>query len=177
MNPTGSYNIFNSLYLIGSDVHAHSPSGDFNRALRCSSDSDAFACLLLAAQEGCVRAQFLVGLAYHVGRGIAVDYERAAEWYLKAAGHADSRALANLGVMKLLGQGTPPDDIDAYMWLQSAVGLGHTRYRAALEMLERRITGRATAAQPEAINAVSPEDPEFRPCTLPGCSPSRCQVA
>ena len=159
-------------------MHTHQPAADFNRALRCASDADAFACLRLAADHGCVRAQFLVGLAYHIGRGVPVDYERAAEWYLKAAGSADAHALANLGVMSLLGQGAPADDIDAYTWLQSAVGLGHTQFRPALELLERRINGRTPAAGSASIVAsVSPETPAFRPCTLPGCSPSRCQAA
>jgi TPR repeat protein len=160
-----------------SDVHQTRQPADFNRALLCTSDADAFACLLLAADEGCVRAQFLLGLAYHLGRGVAIDYTRAATWYRKAACCADTHAIANLGVMSLLGQGAPADDLDAYTWVQSAVGMGHEWLRPALDLLERRINGRALPADAARIlSSVSPETPDLRACTLPGCDPSRCKV-
>ena len=157
---------------------ASQPAADFNRALRCRSEADAFPCLLRAAEAGCLRAQFLVGLAYHTGRGVAVDYERAGAWYRKAAGGGDSHAIANLGVMSLLGQGAPADDLDAYTWVQSAVGLGHEWLRPALGVLERRVTGGGEAAGgPRILASLSPETPALRPCTQPGCDPSRCDVA
>jgi TPR repeat protein len=153
------------------------PAADYNRALRCASDADAFPCLLLAAEAGCLRAQFLVGLAYHLGRGVPVDYERAAHWYSRAAGSGDGNAIANLGVMSLLGQGSPMDDVDAYGWLQSAVGLGHEWLRPALNLLEQRITGRGETADADGIlSAIAPETPAPGPCTQPGCDPSRCTV-
>lgn len=152
------------------------PAADFNRALRCASDAQAFVCLLRAAEAGCLRAQFLVGLAYHTGRGVAVDYARAGAWYRKAAGSGDSHAIANLGVMSLLGQGAPPDDLDAYAWVQSAVGLGHDWLRPVLALLEQRVTGGATPAGDCILNP-SPETPAFRPCTQPVCDHSRCNVA
>ena len=151
---------------------------DFNRALQCSNDADAFDSLLRAAEAGCLRAQFLVGLAYHIGRGVALDYERAGTWYRKAAGSGDSHAIANLGVMSLLGQGAPADDLDAYTWVQSAVGLGHRWLRPVLDLLDRRVSGGGDAGDSERILAsVSPEIPALRPCTQPGCDPSRCNVA
>jgi TPR repeat protein len=159
----------------------HHPAADFNRALRSSNDADAFASLLGAAEAGCVRAQFLVGLAYHTGRGVALDCERAGVWYRKAAGSGDSHAIANLGVMSLLGQGAPADDLDAYTWVRSAVGLGHEWLRPALDLLERRVTGGEDfengADRDRILASVLPETPAFRPCTQPGCDPSRCNVA
>lgn len=150
------------------------PAADFNRALRCSNEAEAFGNLLRAAENGCLRAQFLVGLAYHTGRGVAVDYEQARTWYGRAAGSGDDYAIANLGVMSLLGQGSPAGDLEAYTWIQSAVGLGHAWLRPALEMLEARINGRGGAADP--LLPVAPERPVFGPCTQPGCDPSRCNV-
>ena len=153
---------------------AHQPMADLNRALACESDADAFSHLLRAAEAGCLRAQSLVGLAYHTGRGVAVDFGRAADWYGKAAGGADSFAIANLGVMNLLGQGAA-DEIDAYTWLRSAVGLGRGELRPALEELERRITGNADSGA-DALS-VSPQTPLIRPCTKAACDPSRCDSA
>ncbi len=158
--------------------HANHPGADFNRALHCSNDADAFDSFLRAAEAGCLRAQFLDGLAYHTGRGVALDYERAGAWYRKAAGSGDSHAIANLGVMSLLGQGAPADDLDAYTWVQSAVGLGHEWLRPVLDLLERRVTGGGDAGDSDRILAsVSPETPARPPRAQPGCDPSRCNVA
>lgn len=145
---------------------------DLNRALRCASDSDAFDSLLRAANAGCVQAQSLVGLAYQTGRGIAVDFECAAEWYRKAAGSGDSYAIANLGVMSLLGQGRMADDVEAYTWLQSAVGLGHETLRPALDLLERRITGRGEGCE----ISIEPLIPMASPCARAVCDPCRCDA-
>jgi len=157
---------------------AHHPAADLNRALACSSEADAFDSLLRAAEAGCLRAQFLVGLAYHLGRGVAVDYERAGAWYRRAAGGGDSHAIANLGVMSLLGQGAPADDLDAFTWVQSAVGLGHQWLRPVRDLLERRITGASDAGEGDCMLAsVSPETPALGPCTQPHCDLSRCTAA
>jgi TPR repeat protein len=156
------------------------PAADFNRALRCVNDADAFAVLLRAAETGCVRAQFLVGLAYHTGRGVELDYDRAASWYRRAACCADPDAIANLGLMAAAGQGAPADEIDAFTWLESAVALGHGELRPALEVLERRISGGGAIAAADAariLASVAPTMPKLRPCTLPKCSPTRCSAA
>jgi TPR repeat protein len=154
------------------------PAVHFNRALRSASDAEAFDGFRRAAEAGCVRAQFLVGLAYHTGRGVARDYEHAGAWYRKAAGSGDGHAIANLGVMSLLGQGAPADDLDAYTWVQSAVGLGQEWLRPALALLERRIAGAGeTAGNGSILSSVMPEIPAFTPCTRPDCDPCRCDLA
>jgi hypothetical protein len=135
---------------------------------------ERFENLRQAAEAGCLRAQFLAGLAYQTGCGVTADHERAAYWYRKAAAGGDSRAIANLGVMSLLAQGPPASDADAYAWVQSAVGLGHEWLRPALGVLERRITtGVADAAGAGILASVSPEEPLFPACTRAECDPSR----
>ena len=153
------------------------PAADYNRALRSGNDKDAFKNLLVAAENGCLRAQFLLGLAYHTGRGVTVDYECAAYWYSRAAGSGDGHAIANLGIMSLLGQGAPADDLDAFAWLQSAVGLGHQWLRPALLLVEQRITGGVEPPDAASIlAAITPESPVLAPCARPACDPSRCTV-
>ena len=155
------------------DPAASHPGANLNRGLR----NQDIGSLLLAAEAGCLRAQFLVGLAYHTGRGVEVDYERAAAWYHKAAGSGDRHAIANLGVMSVLGQGAPADDAEAYAWVQSAVGLGHEWLRPVLQFLEQRLTGSDRAGEGDCIlSSISPETPEFRPCTQPVCDHSRCDI-
>jgi hypothetical protein len=158
---------------------ASQPMTDLNRALAGSNDADAFRNLLRAAQAGCLRAQSLAGLAYHTGRGVALDFERAACWYRMAAGGGDSYAIANLGVMSLLGQGTVIDDVDAYTWLQSAVGLGHRQLRPVIDLLERRLTGdsrECTECDGRIATLISPQTPPVRPCTRAACDPCRCDA-
>jgi TPR repeat protein len=149
---------------------------DLNRAIGCTNDSDAFENLLHAAEAGCVRAQALVGLAYHTGHGVAVNFERAAGWYRKAAGSGDSYAMANLGVMCLLGEGEIADELDAYIWFQSAVGLGRKRLRPVLDVLEHRIVGDCGNSD-RILAAVAPQTPPLRPCTRADCDPARCDNA
>lgn len=154
------------------------PAAGFNRALRAKDDAEAFRNLLEAAEAGCLRAQFLVGLAYHTGCGVAADGERAAYWYRKAACGGDGHAIANLGVLSLPGHGLSTSDAEAYAWVQSAVGLGHAWLRPALAALERRITtGAADREAARILASVSPEKPQFRACTRAECDPSRCDVA
>jgi len=148
---------------------------DLNRALGCANDAEAFRSLLRAAQGGCLRAQSLVGLAYHTGRGVAVDFDCAAAWYRKAAAGGDSYAIANLGVLSLSGQGAIADEIDAYTWLQSAVGLGHTRLRPVVELLEQRITDEGDCAA--ALPSIAPQTPPARPCVRKVCDYSLCEAA
>jgi hypothetical protein len=152
---------------------------DLNHALGCSNATEAFRNLLRAAQAGCLRAQSLVGLAYHTGRGVAVDFERAADWYRKAAGGGDSYAIANLGVMSFLGQGAVADDVDAYTWLQSAVGLGRQQLRPVIDLLERRLTGQSSDSNEcdgSLATLISPQTPAVRPCSRTGCDPCRCDA-
>jgi TPR repeat protein len=154
---------------------ARQPMTDLNRALGCANDAEAFRSLLRAAQGGCLRAQSLVGLAYHTGRGVALDFEQAAGWYRKAAAGGDSCAMANLGVMSFLGQGTVADNVDAYTWLRSAVGLGHEQLRPALDLLERRLTGNSREYDGRIACLVSPQTPEVRPCPRAVCDPCLCE--
>ncbi|OAV05604.1 hypothetical protein AO379_1461 [Moraxella catarrhalis] len=42
---------------------------------------------------------------YDEGRGVRQDYQKAVEWYTKAAGQGHAKAQFNLGVMYARGQG------------------------------------------------------------------------
>jgi TPR repeat protein len=151
---------------------------DFNRGLACVTDAAAFASLLHAAEAGCHRAQMRVGLAYQTGRGAGLDFERAAWWYGEAAAAGDDYAIANLGLMSLLGE-VPADDLDAYAWIESAVGLGHSKLRPALEILRRRINGEPVDPRDGdgMLASTMPEVPPARPCTRTICDPCRCTAA
>lgn len=56
------------------------------------------------ADKGEARSQFSVGLIYHLGRGVKVDYKKAYTWYKKAALQDYAPAINNLGMMYLNGE-------------------------------------------------------------------------
>jgi TPR repeat protein len=59
------------------------------------------------AQKGNADAQFLLGKAYHLGRGVDADYEQARHFYTLAAKQDNARALNNLGLIELRQDAEP----------------------------------------------------------------------
>jgi len=72
------------------------------------------------AQQGMPEAQFILGLMYDNGRGVAQNYATAVKWYRKAAEQGFAKAQFNLGVSYEGGQGIPQNYILAYMWFSLA---------------------------------------------------------
>jgi TPR repeat protein len=48
---------------------------------------------------------------YENGRGTAIDYAKASEWYRKASVQGDALAIGNLGMLYVRGQGVKEDKI------------------------------------------------------------------
>ncbi len=67
-------------------------------------------------EQGLARAQFLLGLMYHLGQGVPDDQKQAIGWFLKAAEQGYGEAQDALGTMYFLAQ-------TQYQML----GLGHLR--------------------------------------------------
>ena len=61
------------------------------------------------AEGGLIRAQLALGQSYLLGKGVAVDAERAVYWYGLAADQYDPIALFNLAVLTMQGKGTKAD--------------------------------------------------------------------
>ena len=61
------------------------------------------------AENGLIEAQLVLGQSYLLGKGVAVDEERAFYWYGLAADQYDPRGLYNLAVLTLQGKGTKAD--------------------------------------------------------------------
>jgi len=84
--------------------------------------------------------QFLLGRAYARGEGVIQSYEKAGEWYRKAADQGNLKAMNNLGILFLEGQGTKKDPTEAYRWFSKASDLGDPRssYLRGLLLCEGR---------------------------------------
>ena len=81
-----------------------------------------------AAEQGDAAAQFIMGLVYFDGRGVAQDDRQAEAWYRKSAEQGYASAQVNLGLMYFFGRGVSKDDQQAVAWLRKAMRLGSTAW-------------------------------------------------
>ena len=90
--------------------------GDFATALRE---------LTREAEQGHLGAQYMLGVAYSSGRGVAVNENEALRWFLIAAakGHADAQYAA--GYLLAGGRGLPRNDAEAAKWYGFAAAQNH----------------------------------------------------
>ena len=80
-------------------------------------------------------AQFLRGLSFASGQGVAQDYVRAAQCYTEAAEQRHSQAQLNLAMLYEQGQGVTRDEARALTWLTKAASLGNAaaQYRLGVQ--------------------------------------------
>lgn len=86
--------------------------------------------LLLDAEGGDLEAQYQIGRYYYHGYGLAVDIEKAKDWYVRAAERGHTEAMYELGFHYDLS-GTEPRDgyresmLEARKWYTLAAKQGH----------------------------------------------------
>lgn len=78
-----------------------------------------------SASQHFAPAEFLLGYIYECGRGVPLDYSKAAENYLAAALHGDAGAENNLGGLYQYGRGFPKDINLAFKWYSAAAQHGN----------------------------------------------------
>ena len=76
------------------------------------------------AQAGDPKAMYDLGLAYHLGRGVARADDQAVFWYRKAADAGNSLAKNDLGVCYENGWGVQTDYHQAVVWYRKAAADG-----------------------------------------------------
>ena len=72
------------------------------------------------AERGDPRAEYMMGLAFNLGRGVPRDNATAVEWYRRAAEHGVAAAQINLGTMYANGDSVPQDYAQAIKWWHKA---------------------------------------------------------
>jgi uncharacterized protein len=90
--------------------------GDFESAL---------ADLRPLAEKGDPNAQFLLGMLYDAGNGVAQDQSLAASWYRKAAGQNHLLAQLFLGALLYSGEGVKQDYAEAARWFRAPADGGN----------------------------------------------------
>lgn len=89
------------------------------------------------AQAGDVAVQNQVAAMYYTGQGTAQDFEKAADWFHKAALGGSPDAQYCLGKLYYYGQGVPQQFDEAAKWLNEAglAGKGGAQYLLAILFL------------------------------------------
>ena len=101
-------------------------------------------------------AQFLRGLNFASGQGVAQDYTQAAQCYTEAAEQGHSLAQLNLAALYGQGLGVTQDQAKALMWLTKAANLGNAaaQYRLGVQQHLACRTGPAGSAVQGRIEAL-----------------------
>jgi TPR repeat protein len=102
---------------------ANTAQGTLAEALRLEEQGNhakAFSIYKSLADKGDALAQFKVGVAYGLGRGVAKDKAQEMVWYRKSAEQGNASAQGLLGTVYMHGEGVPLDKTQAYMWLRLA---------------------------------------------------------
>ncbi len=86
--------------------------------------AEAFKWYRRAADKGYAPAQFNVGLAYELGRGVTADESQAFKFYLAAAEQGFAPAQFNVGNMYAAGRGVGQDFFEANLWFKQAADSG-----------------------------------------------------
>jgi TPR repeat protein len=76
-----------------------------------------------AMEKGHMWATNNIGLMYQNGMGVPRDFQRAREYFERAAAKNDPYAFYNLSVMSFLGQGVPKDNAAGFAWLSKGMAL------------------------------------------------------
>jgi hypothetical protein len=89
--------------------------------------------IIVKAEQGDAESQYLLAYCLQVGRPITQDYDKAIEWYTKAATQGHMKAQHNLGFLYMTGKGVKQDYEQAYAWALLAASNGNDSLRKALQ--------------------------------------------
>ncbi|WP_018230268.1 tetratricopeptide repeat protein [Methyloversatilis universalis] len=113
-----------------------------------------------AAEQGHVRAQYELGLAYKLGRGTLQDYAAAGKWFTSAARNGHVGAQYHMGRLHRIGEGVPADLVRAYAWFNRAAAQGHGAARGARDEIAASLKPEQLAQAQELSRASSMPDVE-----------------
>ena len=93
------------------------------------------------AAKGDPHAQFLMGMLYDSGKGVAQDQATAASWYRKAAKQGHLMAQVFLGVLLYTGQGVKQDYAESARWFRTPADSGDNQAQFYLGAMYERGAG------------------------------------
>jgi TPR repeat protein len=116
-------------------------SASAQEEIRKDRDAELVAYYRLDADRGEAEAQFNLGSAYELGKGVPKDYEQAVAWYREAAEQGDAEAQDRLGQMYEAGKGVRRDYVQAVTWYRKAAEQGHAMAQYNLGFMYARERG------------------------------------
>ncbi|MBR0185151.1 MAG: SEL1-like repeat protein [Synergistaceae bacterium] len=113
-------------------------SGDIKMFLTQQEERNRLsACEESLRQKANIEALYQAGENYYYGRGVKMDNEKAAEYYLQAANAGHANAQYTLGHMYRFGYGVNKDLQKARYWYQQAADQGNATARVQLEDMNK----------------------------------------
>lgn len=96
---------------------------------------ESFKWSLMAARQGVVDSQLIVGLSYLAGDGVEQNFQEGEQWMRRAAeaGNADARFM--LGALLVDGDYVKQDQQEGLQWLRLAADQGNAQAKVALEKI------------------------------------------
>ncbi|MDR0247753.1 MAG: sel1 repeat family protein [Burkholderiales bacterium] len=91
-----------------------------------------------AAEQGHATAQYILGVVYLSGWGVAQNDAEAVNWFRKAAEQGNADAQNNLGRMYANGRGVAKDDAEATKWYSKAAEQGSMEAKNALDAMKKQ---------------------------------------
>jgi uncharacterized protein len=93
-----------------------------------------------AADDGNAEAQFLLGVCYATGRGVARNDTTAARWFHQASKLDHVGARASLGFLYSRGRGVRRDPVLGYLFVAQAAQQGDLGAADLMKRMRRRLT-------------------------------------
>lgn len=93
--------------------------------------------LMPVAEQGHEAAQFIIGMMYDDGRGVAQDKKEAVKWYVRSAKNGFAFAQHNVALMYEQGQFVEKNLKKAAAWHTRAAKQGFEKSRLALQRLQK----------------------------------------
>ena len=116
-------------------VPALAAAADINAEMTPAEAKKILATTRPRAEKGEAAAQYNLGVLYDRGLGVEQDYEKAREWYRKAADQRYGRAEHNLGIMYESGKGVAKNTAKAAHWFRRGADDGQAASQNNLGVL------------------------------------------
>ena len=108
---------------------------------RAGEPAEAVRWLERAAKSNHTRAQGMLGLCHYAGRGVSLDFDKAAYWLACAAAKEDAIAQFSLARLYVNGQGVPRNLAKASELYLLAANQGHAAAQVNLGVIQERGSG------------------------------------
>jgi hypothetical protein len=110
------------------------------------------------ASQGHAQSQFVIGLMYHNGQGVAKNDAEAVKWFRQAANQGNSTFQYYFGGVYDQGQGVAQDYKEAVKWYRLAANQGHAGAKTNVAYHEGRRKEQITESKRKAEEAVRMEE-------------------